>query len=764
MKFLQIATFYPKYLQNVYSAHPELAGASFDEQIAYLVQDGFGAPHIYAPHLRALGYDTMLVVPNCVPAQAHWAQENGLPPPRSMDDLNLILARQVESFRPDILYSSDPIQYDSRFVRGLSRRPPLVMGWRAATIPPTTDWSGYDLIIGSDEGVRRRALELGAKAAEFFSPGFPSFLAHAVAGQPKEWDVAFIGQISIEHRRRLEILTEVAQALEVSDAAGSPLSAGYFLSCPQPDQLPPAVRRLDRGDVWGHGMYRTLKSARINLNCHIDMAATKSQNMRIFETLGVGSFLITEESDSLSSLFEPGREVETYRNVGELIEKIRYYSRHHEEREAIARRGHERCLREHGMEQRAVLLDAMIRRHLGASPQGTTPVPGAAAVDVAADWNAAVAHFSQGRPAEAKPLLDRIAAAHPDHADALHLLGVIAHRQGDNAAAERLILQALALAPEAWLFQANLGVVLHAMGRLDDACLAMRKALARNPVEPQIRLVLGDILEALGRPAEAADAIRPILERHPEHEGAAVRLARLAPPPPAAAPDPAPATGDVLARSFPGVTFGKGVQCIGIANTRIGAGACVADDVWLNVCLRGEPVRIEIGRNVLLGRRSVISSGSHLEIGAFTLLAPNVYVASAEHRYDGSPVRPIYQCGIRDHGSLIIEENCWLGINSVVTGGIRIGRGSVVGANSVVRHDVPPFTVIAGNPARIVRMFNPVSGAWEPVRNAEDQARIEADRQRAGLPTRADYAAFLLRVGGAQGVDPIVAGREEHLF
>ncbi len=52
---------------------------------------------------------------------------------------------------------------------------------------------------------------------------------------------------------------------------------------------------------------------------------------------------------------------------------------------------------------------------------------------------------------------------------------------------------------------------------------------------------------------------------------------------------------------------------------------------------------------------------------------------------------------------IIIEDKVWIGINATILPGVRIGYGSIVGANSVVTGDVPPMTIVAGNPARIVR-------------------------------------------------------------
>jgi acetyltransferase-like isoleucine patch superfamily enzyme len=166
---------------------------------------------------------------------------------------------------------------------------------------------------------------------------------------------------------------------------------------------------------------------------------------------------------------------------------------------------------------------------------------------------------------------------------------------------------------------------------------------------------------------------------------------------------------------------------------------------------------------VLIGRRSHLSSGTHLEIGAFTLLGPNVYVASIEHQYEGNNLRPMLQTGMRDLGRLVVEENCWLGMNSVVSGGFTVGRGSVVGANAVLRESVPPFSIAVGSPARVVRMYNPATDKWEAASSAEDRARIEAARQKHPLPSRAEFLAQLHQANQGRAVPAIVGGRSEHI-
>ena len=74
----------------------------------------------------------------------------------------------------------------------------------------------------------------------------------------------------------------------------------------------------------------------------------------------------------------------------------------------------------------------------------------------------------------------------------------------------------------------------------------------------------------------------------------------------------------------------------------------------------------------------------------------------AENHVADDPERPIKVQGV-SRESILIEDDVWLGAGVIVVAGVTIGRGSVVAAGCVVTHDVPPFALVAGVPARVVR-------------------------------------------------------------
>ncbi len=365
MKFLQILTFYEKYLQQFYAAHPELARASFREQTKALIEDGFGASHLFANHLSPYGYDAELIIVNCPEAQAQWCRENNCSEMGSPNWLYTVTKAQIEQIKPDILYLSDPITFDSRFIRSLSPRPKHVFAWRAATIPPETDFREMDLILTSDSVSYKKIIEHGARAVEFFVPGEPARFGEVVANESKEYDVVFYGQCTHEHLKRRELLTEVGKA---PLGWQGEFSIAYFISAEEPAKLPAGITMYNRGSRWGLEMRRAIRRGRIALNVIIDFANAEAGNMRQFEVTGTGTFLLTQYHDSVKKYFEPGVEVETFRDTNELIEKVYYYLAHPDEREAIARRGQERFLKDHSMERRVEQLHVILERYTRKGP------------------------------------------------------------------------------------------------------------------------------------------------------------------------------------------------------------------------------------------------------------------------------------------------------------------------------------------------------------------------------------------------------------
>ncbi len=120
---------------------------------------------------------------------------------------------------------------------------------------------------------------------------------------------------------------------------------------------------------------------------------------------------------------------------------------------------------------------------------------------------------------------------------------------------------------------------------------------------------------------------------------------------------------------------------------------------------------IKIGRDCLIGEYSIIRGQGGVTIGDRVFTSPFTQIIAVNHIFD-DPKRPFIDQGITAEG-IVIEDDCWLGAGAVITDGVRVGKGSVVAAGAVVTKDVPPHSVVAGVPARVIKTIDGQSAPSE---------------------------------------------------
>lgn len=116
-----------------------------------------------------------------------------------------------------------------------------------------------------------------------------------------------------------------------------------------------------------------------------------------------------------------------------------------------------------------------------------------------------------------------------------------------------------------------------------------------------------------------------------------------------------------------------------------------------------------IGRETLIGIGDVVIGP--VSIGNHVILAQNVVLSGLNHTYTDIS-RPIKEQPVVTK-IIVIHDDCWIGANSVITSGVSIGKHSIVAGGSVVTKDVPAFSIVAGNPAKVIKAYNEHTGIWE---------------------------------------------------
>lgn len=394
MKFLILNTDYPEFLRWLYAQHAGLENAPYEEQMRVRMESLFGVADFYSSNLRKLGYEAWDIHANNEFMQKAWARDHGVPIEeptpmgrrvrtilqrarriaaktplrylkpllrpvlRSLDSQQAwfydILAAQIKHYKPNVLLNQAMDGISTRFLREMKPYVRLLVGQIASPLPQGEDFGCYDLVISS----------LPNFVDYFRRIGIPSEL-NRLAFEPRVLErleennraiipVSFVASLFQAHAARVRWLEYLCQRLDVK-VWGTGIEG-------LPEGSP--IRQCYMGKAWGIEMYQILHRSEITLNHHIDVAGSYANNMRLFEATGVGTLLITDWKENLHEMFEPGKEVVAYRTPEECAELIQYYLEHDDEREAIARAGQQRTLREHTYYQRMQELVEIVRKYL----------------------------------------------------------------------------------------------------------------------------------------------------------------------------------------------------------------------------------------------------------------------------------------------------------------------------------------------------------------------------------------------------------------
>jgi acetyltransferase-like isoleucine patch superfamily enzyme len=114
---------------------------------------------------------------------------------------------------------------------------------------------------------------------------------------------------------------------------------------------------------------------------------------------------------------------------------------------------------------------------------------------------------------------------------------------------------------------------------------------------------------------------------------------------------------------------------------------------------------IRISNNVHIGSYNIIGARESIILEDNVLIGPHVMIGDHSHRYENIEI-PIKLQESTEGGPVRIERDSWIGANVFILPNVTIGRHSVVGANSVVNRDIPPYSVAVGAPARVIKQYD----------------------------------------------------------
>jgi acetyltransferase-like isoleucine patch superfamily enzyme len=171
----------------------------------------------------------------------------------------------------------------------------------------------------------------------------------------------------------------------------------------------------------------------------------------------------------------------------------------------------------------------------------------------------------------------------------------------------------------------------------------------------------------------------------------------------------------------PGLNLGSDCELSGLRFVQFGRDVRARGGLWIEAVsgYQGDVFTpsIVIGDRVRFSRGVHIAALGTVRLGNDVLFGSNVLVSDHNHgAYAGAaqtnPDQPPVSRPLRSPGAVLIEDNVWIGDNAVILAPAHIGFGAVIGANSVVRGDVPAGSLAAGAPSRVLKLYDRAQGLW----------------------------------------------------
>ena len=403
-RFIKVSSFYKPFLQHYYRSYPEIASKSYQEQHRHLMDQGYGYSHYFPYYLeKNHSIQGQELICNAQALQNAWAKEHG-----SELSGNSLLLEQLKHHQPEILFIQNSIDFHESFIRTIReevKSVKLLIGH--CCTPYTQDnmkaFGHYDLMLSCSETFLARFRENNIRSHLFPHAIEASLIQNIALPDEPLNEIVFIGSLFYRkefHSQRISYIEEIFKAglpltmygllerdswhtLKMKQSAYLMLkllqSLGFrhirnheFLrKVAQLKEMPRRTRYSDevlknirREPVFGTDMLKTISRYRIGFNMHAEVAGDYAANVRMFEVSGVGSLLVTDHKKQIESLFEPDREILTYRSKEECTEKLRWAVEHPEEARQIALAGQQRTLRDHTVEKRVGQLYDIIRKEL----------------------------------------------------------------------------------------------------------------------------------------------------------------------------------------------------------------------------------------------------------------------------------------------------------------------------------------------------------------------------------------------------------------
>jgi hypothetical protein len=377
MKIFASFYHYEQYLSARIASYPQNSETSF-YKIQKWIEEDYG--HLMQGLINDLAQNPSVevcnwTIHNCKALQKAWAAENA---PSIIDSPyweEEILMEQLRRFRPDF-YFAHGFPEKNNFIKRVRQEIPeirLVATWDGRALNDIKRFEHVDLILSCSRNCvdfyRRNGF-----MAEYLPLFFDTRVVEHIQNEVKLNRAIFSGSIHIGrdgHNNRLRLLGNLTSLeeldfyLSITGLKNWRVWAG-IIRRRDFDHLHSITKIAlqNKRPLFGLDMFQLLAKYAVTLNCHIDAAYDFAGNIRLFESTGVGSCLLTDYKSNLNTLFDLDSEVITYNSIDECRDKMRWLLDNPKEASEIAKRGCQRTRKDHNSKVRAELLFSLIENKI----------------------------------------------------------------------------------------------------------------------------------------------------------------------------------------------------------------------------------------------------------------------------------------------------------------------------------------------------------------------------------------------------------------
>lgn len=294
--------------------------------------------------------------------QTKWAEENGL----KYSEKNWqkeILAAQIEKFQPDVIYTGNHILLD-KAMKSYLPKVNLYALWNASPMKDGIDLSHFDVGLSFNEVYHEHLRKRGIKNIEYNSFYIDPEIKNRLDSMKlqQDIDISFVGRHSPMFKTRNQFLYDVYSEFKKT------YNIQYYLLSEARVKgliptLPWKLLRAYNKPVFLEDMFKVFKRSKIVLNAHSNITGDGKGNMRVFEVLGSGSFMLSDHGIYPEHL-EAEKDFVTYNNKKDMLEKIEYYMTNDKEREEIALNGYKKISKYYSTEIGSHNLEKIFGKYL----------------------------------------------------------------------------------------------------------------------------------------------------------------------------------------------------------------------------------------------------------------------------------------------------------------------------------------------------------------------------------------------------------------